>query len=87
MFDRAAIRAHVAAIFESLNLEVPEGDVDLFDTGVLDSLAFVQLLLQLEERLGVTVSLDDLEIDNFRTIEHIIDFVAAYSQRRSGVAI
>ncbi|MBZ5556522.1 MAG: acyl carrier protein [Acidobacteriia bacterium] len=87
MSDHAAIRAHVLAIFEQLAIEPPDAGVDLFDTGVLDSLAFVQLLLQLEERLGVTVSLEDLEIDHFRTIEHIVDFVAAFHQRRPRLAI
>ncbi len=82
MSDHTAIHAQVLAIFEHLNIDAPDAGIDLFDTAVLDSLAFVQLLLQLEERLGVTVSLDDLEIDHFRTIEHIVDFVAASNQRR-----
>jgi hypothetical protein len=37
--------------------------------------------------LGVTVSLEDLEIDHFRTIELIVDFVAAFHQRRRRLAI
>jgi D-alanine--poly(phosphoribitol) ligase subunit 2 len=82
MSDRPAIRAAVLAIFERLALEAPDAGTDLFETAVLDSLGFVQLLLQLEERLGVTVSLEDLEIDHFRTIEHIVDFVAAFDRRR-----
>jgi len=85
MSDHTAIHAQVLAIFEHLNIEAPDAGIDLFDTAVLDSLAFVQLLLQLEERLGVTVSLEDLEIDHFRTIGHIVDFVEAY--RRHRVAI
>jgi D-alanine--poly(phosphoribitol) ligase subunit 2 len=87
MSDLTHIRTEVAAIFEGLAIEAPDGGVDLFDAGVLDSLAFVQLLLQLEERLGVTVSLEDLEIDHFRTIELIVDFVAAFHQRRRRRAI
>ena len=86
MSDHTAIHAQVLAIFEHLNIEAPEAGIDLFETGVLDSLAFVQLLLQLEERLGVTVSLEDLEIDHFRTIEHIVDFITA-CRRRQPLAI
>lgn len=60
---------------EALNLEVPAVDTDLFETGLLDSLGFVNLLLHLEQAFGVTTSLDDLEIDNFRSIARIADFV------------
>jgi D-alanine--poly(phosphoribitol) ligase subunit 2 len=61
----------------TLNLDVPSVETDLFETGVLDSLAFVDLLLALEQRFGVTTSLDDLEVDNFRSIARIADFVIA----------
>ena len=67
----------IAAIFqEALHLDPPPSDLDLFDTGVLDSLAFVELLLRLEQDFGVAVSVDDLELENFRTIERIAAFVA-----------
>jgi methoxymalonate biosynthesis acyl carrier protein len=68
----------VAALFSrTLNLDVPSIETDLFETGVLDSLAFVDLVLALERHFGVTTSLEDLETDNFRTISRIADFVAA----------
>jgi D-alanine--poly(phosphoribitol) ligase subunit 2 len=64
-------------VSDALHLEVPSADVDLFETGVLDSLAFVELLLQLEREFGVSVTLDELEVDNFRSIERIAAFVEA----------
>jgi acyl carrier protein len=60
---------------ESLNLDIPAIDTDLFESGVLDSLAFVELLVHLEREFGVTTSVDDLEVDNFRTIARIAGFV------------
>jgi hypothetical protein len=33
------------------------------ESGVLDSLAFVELMVQIEDEFGITVSLDDLGID------------------------
>jgi methoxymalonate biosynthesis acyl carrier protein len=63
----------------ALHVDVPTPDIDLFETGVLDSLAFVELLLQLEQQFGVTTSVDDLEIDNFRSIARIAAFVTARS--------
>jgi D-alanine--poly(phosphoribitol) ligase subunit 2 len=62
---------------DKLKIEIPGADVDLFETGVLDSLAFVELLLHLESEFGVTVPVDDLEIDNFRSIARVADFVVS----------
>jgi len=61
---------------DKLNVDIPTPTTDLFDTGLLDSVMFVELLLLLEQQFGVTVSLDDLEIDNFRSVTRIADFVA-----------
>lgn len=70
--------ARVARILrERLHLEVEGDDVDLFDTGLIDSLAFVDLLMALEQEFGVSAGVDDLDLDNFRTIEQIASFVDA----------
>jgi len=58
-----------------MNLDVPSPDLDLIDTGALDSIAFVELLVRLEDAFGVRVSLDDLDIDYFRSIRSIAAFV------------
>ena len=77
MSDGNKLRERIAGVFSAaLHMDVPAFDTDLFDTGVLDSLAFVELLLQLEREFGVTTSVDDLEIENFRSIDSIADFVA-----------
>jgi D-alanine--poly(phosphoribitol) ligase subunit 2 len=64
-------------ILDGLNLEVPSTDTDLFETGVLDSMAFVDLLFRVEQQFGVRVSIEDLEIDRFRSIDRIAEFVAS----------
>jgi len=72
------LRARITRLFsERLNLDVPSADTDLFDSGALDSMGFVELLAQLEREFGVEVTLGDIEMDTFRTIERIADFVAA----------
>lgn len=82
MSDDNTLRERIAAIFsEVLQLDVPSHDTDLFDAGVLDSLAFVELLLQLERGFGVTTTVDDLDAASFRSIACIADFV----RRRAGV--
>lgn len=61
--------------FEKLHIEVPAADTDLVETGVLDSLAFVNLLLCLEQDFGATVPIDELNLDNFRTLDQIAQCV------------
>ena len=73
--DRAITEQLTRIFREALHIDPPSRNTDLFDSGVLDSLAFVELLLRLEQEFGVAVSLDDLELDNFRTIDRIASFV------------
>lgn len=78
MTDPGGVRERVARLLlDAMHLDVPSVDTDLFETGVLDSLAFVELLLQLEREFGVTTSVEDLEVDNFRSIARIAEFVTA----------
>ena len=72
------LEERLARFFQSsLHLDIPSADTDLFETGVLDSLAFVELVLLLEREFGVRTTVDDLDVDHFRTITHIARFVAA----------
>ncbi len=76
MDGAAELHGRIAGLFgEKLNVEVPSIDADLYETGVLDSMAFVELLAFLEKEFEINVGLDDLEIDNFRTIRKIVKFV------------
>lgn len=77
MHDPAAIARRIAQIFEeNLKVEVPSADTDLFETGALDSLSFVDLLLEIEREYGIKVSLERLELDTFRSIGRIAAFLA-----------
>jgi acyl carrier protein len=78
MVNDTMLRERIARLLsEILSVDIPSADTDLFGTGVLDSLAFVELLLHLEREFGVTTSVDDLEIDNFRSIARIANHVMA----------
>jgi len=50
-------------------------DFDLFESGVLDSLAFVELMAGLEERLGVTLDFGNLPTDRIANFTHFCSFV------------
>ena len=80
MNEYAEVKGKLADIFlKHLNIEVPAGDTDLLATGIMDSLALVELLLRLEQTFGAGVSIDDLELDNFRSLDSIAGFVAFHS--------
>lgn len=77
MADPSALEARIRQVFrDKLKLDVLSVDTDLFETAVLDSMVFVDLLLHLEREFGVTVALEDIEFDHFRSIERIAEFVA-----------
>ncbi|MER7417267.1 phosphopantetheine-binding protein [Micromonospora peucetia] len=46
-------------------------DDDLVDTGVLNSMHFVELLYLIEAELGTEISLDEVSTDDFRTVSRI----------------
>jgi acyl carrier protein len=62
---------------ETLNVEVPSQDADLIESGVIDSLALVELLFAIEREFEVSLPLDDLDIDNFRSVTRISDVIEA----------
>jgi D-alanine--poly(phosphoribitol) ligase subunit 2 len=75
--DSKDFRGPVHNLFrEVLTIEVPRSDTDLIDTGLLDSLGLVELLFEIERQFDIDLQLDELDLDNFRTIERICEFVA-----------
>ena len=84
MNDTLALQQQVTALFaEKLNLDVASAETDLIEAGLLDSLALVELLAQLEESFDVSISTDDMEIENFRSITSIAMFV----EQRAAVGV
>ncbi len=58
-----------------MNVDIPSDDINLLEEGYLDSLGFVKMLTLLEEEFDIEISMEDLEIDKFKTIAKIEDFV------------
>jgi len=61
---------------EKVHVEAPSVDTDLMESGLLDSLTLVELMSSLEERYGIHISFDEIEIDNFRSVRKIAEFVS-----------
>ncbi len=78
MADADAIIGRLGALFvECFHVDVPPADADLFETGILDSLQLVELLLQLERRFDFRIKIDDIDLDDLRTLSRIARMVAA----------
>jgi acyl carrier protein len=65
----------------TLHRDVPTSDTDLFASGVLDSLAFADLLVLLEREFGTVTTLEDMDLEHFQTIDRIAAFVASRTAR------
>ena len=52
---------------------------ELFDSGLMDSLAFAEFLVELEERFGVVIAPSEVERKDIDTPEKILRLVEARS--------
>lgn len=50
-------------------------DLNLFEAGLLDSLAIIEVLLQIEEKLGIKLQPTDLERDDMSTVNKMTAFL------------
>ncbi|MUH36574.1 acyl carrier protein [Zobellia amurskyensis] len=50
---------------------------DLLGSGLVDSIGMVQLVLFIETEAGIKVSPEEMTIENFMTINHMLRFIAS----------
>lgn len=65
---------------DSLSIDVPSPTTDIIENGLLDSLAFVMLLYEIEQEFEITIPPEELDIDELRTVQRIsalVDGLAA----------
>lgn len=75
MSEIANLENQIRTLFRTnLNIEVPAKDMDLVQTGILDSLSLVDLLASLDHELSIKIDMDAVEIDDFRTLEKIAEY-------------
>ena len=70
---RDSIRSFVASAFKGQGLA---DDEDIFASGVVNSLFAMELITFLEGTFGITIETEDLELENFSTVERLSDLVA-----------
>lgn len=75
--DPSVIVERLGALFaESFHIEVPAPDTDLLESGLLDSFQFVELLAQLERQFGLHLRIEDIELDDLRTLGRIARMIS-----------
>lgn len=78
MTNGNAIIERLGALFtESFHIEIPSPDTDLLESGILDSFQFVELLLRLEQHFNLRIKIDDIDLEDLRTLARIARLVAA----------
>lgn len=60
-----------------------DDDADLFESGIANSLFAVQLMTFLEKTYGIQVEMDDLDIENFKSVNATKAFVLRKKGSRS----
>ena len=62
---------------EKLMVEVGSPEDDLLETGLIDSLSLVQLLVNLEEQYEIKIPLNELQLEDVRSIASLAHLVAS----------
>lgn len=81
----ATVERVVDLIREALLVEVPDPDLDLIEADLIDSLALVSLITEVEAAFGIELPLEDFDIEKFRSARQIGAYVdaARVSERAS----
>jgi acyl carrier protein len=61
---------------ECFDTRLASAEVDLLEARLVDSVKLVDLVLQIEQRFGVTLNFEELEIEDFRNVARIAERIA-----------
>jgi methoxymalonate biosynthesis acyl carrier protein len=76
MSAKGDVRAVVKRfLLRSINIPDVQDDDDLFESGIVNSLFAVQLTTFIEKTFRIDITADDLDIDNFKSLNAATDFV------------
>ena len=61
---------------ERLSIRIGSTDQDLFETGLLDSLSLVQLIIELEHHFQLELPMGELDLSSLRSIDEMARLIA-----------
>jgi acyl carrier protein len=83
MTESAALTSQVSALIEDvLQVEVPDPGTDLVEAGLIDSLALVSLITEIELEFAIQLPIDEFDLSRFRSAEQIAAVVAELAPDR-----
>ena len=70
------IRKHILEeiLFDRANVSLSNDD-ELLEKKIIDSMALVRLISFIEEHYEIEIEDEELKLENFKTINHIKDFI------------
>jgi D-alanine--poly(phosphoribitol) ligase subunit 2 len=69
--DTGLVGAIRELLSQQLFIQVDSPDVDLIDSGLVDSIGVVELILEIERRFEIALPPEEVEIDDFRSLNRI----------------
>lgn len=69
----------MSVVRKTLNLEPIAFAEDLIETGQLDSMALVQLMVALEEEFDIRIEPEELDFEDFRSVKSMTEMISRFS--------
>jgi acyl carrier protein len=83
--EEDAIKASVKGFLSrSINIASLDDDENIFETGIVNSLFAVQLMTFIEKTFAIEVAMEDLAIENFKSLNATAAFVVRKNGKLSG---
>lgn len=62
-------------ILRNISVDHVDYDLDIFDEGLVSSLFAIELMTFIEKNFAVKVTMEDLDMNNFKTVNSITRFI------------
>lgn len=70
-------------ILENVNIPELDDDFDVFEAGIVNSLFAIELMTFLEKAFNIKVTMDDLDMENFKSVKATSEFVRGKREVKS----
>jgi D-alanine--poly(phosphoribitol) ligase subunit 2 len=68
-----------SVLHDHLNVMVESPEANLLESGLVDSIGLVELILHLEDRFSIALPMESLELDDLQSINTIADLITRLS--------
>jgi len=62
-------------IVQNVGMDDIDHDLDIFEEGLVSSLFAIELMTYLERNFEVKVTMEDLDMDNFKSVNSICEYI------------